>query len=103
MYVYIGQKQFSKQSVFDSHLNGKKHLKAAENLSKKGKVTAKDVQSLMENHKEERRLKEKNIASLEAFVMKYGNELARVVEDTKSHVERKQSRTVEEREVITLK
>ncbi|KAI9282161.1 hypothetical protein BY458DRAFT_468211 [Sporodiniella umbellata] len=76
------QKQFTKSSVYDAHLTGKKHIKAQKNLDQ-GKEPQED--------------KRKAVAWKEYLIKKYGDELANFKEETKSNVERKQALTDKER------
>lgn len=81
------QKPFAKDTVFLGHLKGKKHVKAAEELAKRkvstsnGRVDAHDTE-----------LNERKIAFL-------GDYLSQVILNTKRNVEKRQSMTVEEKEL----
>jgi hypothetical protein len=85
-------------------LSGKKHVKAAEKLKKSAKkpVKSQDVIALINDRKEEKKEKNRLVAIDEAFIMRYAKELDQVIQDTKANVERKQSRTYEEREVCNV-
>ena len=77
--IIIGEKQFSKVTVFEAHKSGKKHLKALE--------------SFQNNDKGEK----KNLAMFEFLIKEYTVELQNVIEETVFHVERKQTLTEKER------
>ena len=85
------RKTFAKETVFKAHLTGKKHIKAEE-LMAKGEY-AKDKSNGGDYFQ-----KCKNIAFNEFKITKFMQIFGQLREDTKSNVERKQSRTVEERE-----
>jgi hypothetical protein len=74
-YCKTCQKQFEKESVFTSHLNGKKHLKNLKNSKEK-----QDNEDKM----------------WEFLVQEYTKELQNVIEETVFHVERKQTLTEKE-------
>ncbi|KAJ9049765.1 Pre-mRNA-splicing factor sap61 [Entomophthora muscae] len=75
-------KNFAKQSVFDAHLTGKRHLKALKDDSAAPKSDP-----------------SKTLALLEMIISSYLRILGEVREETKANVERKQSLTEREREI----
>ncbi|KAI9144797.1 hypothetical protein BKA69DRAFT_1172743 [Paraphysoderma sedebokerense] len=89
------QKQFAKQSVFDSHLSGKKHKKATENLARLGKAVN-SVEEAWRQANDAKEKKEKDVAILEAVCSKYADALNQFIEATKENVERKQTLTESE-------
>ncbi|EPZ35561.1 Zinc finger, C2H2 domain-containing protein [Rozella allomycis CSF55] len=91
-------KLFSKNSVFDSHLNGKKHKKAQAELDAK-KLSIEEKEETLNRLYNEEIQKEKDFAAKEFLLPFYAKELHEVIEDTKAFIERKQSRTFEEREM----
>ncbi|KAI8927656.1 hypothetical protein BC831DRAFT_451732 [Entophlyctis helioformis] len=99
IYCAACDKLFAKQTVFDAHKTGKKHRKAAEALASKG-VSESDPDAVAEMVKRkelEQRDKYKPVALAEALVKRYAQKLAGEREDTKAHVERKQTLTDQER------
>ena len=83
----IGQKQFTKQTVFDSHKTGKKHVKAQAALL--------EAQRAGEAYKSQDKFKD--LARLEFLIKGYTQMLDTVLEETMGHVERKQTLTEKER------
>ncbi|KAI8885730.1 hypothetical protein K501DRAFT_245453 [Backusella circina FSU 941] len=79
------EKQFSKQTVYDAHLNGKKHIKAQKKLEGQN------------GNAEPREDKRKAIAWKEILISKYAEALSDFREESKSNVERKQALTDKER------
>jgi splicing factor 3A subunit 3 len=79
-YCKFCQKEFQKETVYASHLKGKKHLKNLKNP---------DI--LKEKEDEEREVK-----MWEFLVQEYTQELHNVIEETVFHVERKQTLTEKE-------
>jgi len=75
------QKEFAKQTVYDAHLTGKKHIKAAEQMTEAGDSNDKF----------------RSIAQLEYLIRAYGELLQGQKEETRMHVERKQALTDMER------
>jgi splicing factor 3A subunit 3 len=74
------QKEFAKQTVYDAHLMGKKHIKAMEQMEhQNGEV------------------KHRSVAQLECLIKVYGQLLKEQREETHMHVERKQALTDLER------
>jgi splicing factor 3A subunit 3 len=95
IYIYtcfssvIGNKNFSKQSLYDSHLKGKKHISA---LQKSNNSKENDNGSLSDSKTNLR----KEITKLELSIVKYLEPLAQEVDQTKKAVERKWSLTLDE-------
>jgi splicing factor 3A subunit 3 len=100
LYCLACDKTFTKKTVFDSHLTGKKHIKGLEKLkdSSKDDKTEKMINSQLEDFN-----KKKPIAEAEFIIQKLTAHLAQVREDTKAHVERKQALTEKERVIVILK
>ncbi|RCH87968.1 hypothetical protein CU098_001852, partial [Rhizopus stolonifer] len=82
LYCLACQKQYTKQTVYDAHLSGKKHVKAQKKLEEEGQP---------------QQDKKKAVAWKEYLIKKYAAELANYKEETKSNVERKQALTDKER------
>lgn len=95
------KKQFSKQTLYDSHLKGKKHIKAAAALLKEGvtSIAADQIEAAKREAEEEIDGRRRPIAWLEALVMKYGEVLGEFRANTKEYVERKQVATDRERDL----
>lgn len=89
----LGQRDFAKQSVYDAHLEGKKHIKAAAALDKSGKSGAASTAV----PKETKARKDQGLARNEALVAALGEELNGIREETRMNVERKQALTDKER------
>lgn len=79
--------------MYDAHLEGKKHIKAAAQLSSSGQGAVTAGGGIKEN----RAQKDRNMAMNEALIMAYGLELGAIREETKMNVERKQALTDKER------
>ncbi|PJF16515.1 Prp9p [Paramicrosporidium saccamoebae] len=94
--LYCGpcDKVFTNKSVYQAHLGGKKHLKAAE--SHNGANIERNEQASVEGN--ERMSNCKSMALNEFLITKYAEILGNVRAETRMNVERKQSRTLEERE-----
>ena len=86
-----GRKYFSKQSVYDAHLTGKKHLKALE--STKSSSDGGDVEANKENSFLN---KKKEIMKLEVFASKLLEALSEERMETRAALERKQTLTHDE-------
>ncbi|KAL1922658.1 uncharacterized protein VTP21DRAFT_10197 [Calcarisporiella thermophila] len=101
LYCVACRKQYTKQTVYDAHLNSKKHLKAAENLMKSQQgengVNGDGGELARRKATLEREQREKEIAALEALLVKYAEVLGEQIEATKANVERKQALTDRER------
>ncbi|KAG2220303.1 hypothetical protein INT45_009936 [Circinella minor] len=91
LYCQACQKQFTKKTVYDAHLTGKKHRKNAEKLNNEQSTTKGDSEN---NTKQDRR---KELAWKELLITKYAEGLSDVREETKANVERKQALTDKER------
>ncbi|RKO88537.1 hypothetical protein BDK51DRAFT_17016, partial [Blyttiomyces helicus] len=101
LYCLACEKQFAKKTVFDGHLNGKKHKKAAAALLEKG-VTSISAESRDEARvakARERRDRAKPLAWAEVLVIEYAKLLSMQREDTRANIERKQALT--DRELIS--
>ena len=88
--------------MYDAHLTGKKHKKAAAALLEKG-VTAITPELKEEARKakdEEERNRDKPIAFAELLIKKYAEILEPQLDDTIANVERKQTLTPEELEKV---
>ncbi|CAO3584513.1 unnamed protein product [Absidia cylindrospora] len=93
------QKLFTKQTVYDAHLKGKKHIKAQEKLNQEESNNsttnaAADESTLQDGPKMDRR---KATALKEALILAYMKVLDSVRTETKANVERKQALTDRER------
>jgi splicing factor 3A subunit 3 len=90
-------KQFTKQTVFDAHKSGKKHIKGLSQLKKSGN----DTKTLKKHHYEQKQQhsldEKKPVLEKEFMITKIVFHLKIVREDTKAHVERKQALTEKER------
>ncbi|KAK9353423.1 hypothetical protein V1523DRAFT_411027 [Lipomyces doorenjongii] len=84
------EKMFEKQTVYDSHLSGKKHKK---NVELKEKVAVNGASSLAAD------LKAQAIALREYEIKKLAETLDKVREETKINVERKSALTLRERQL----
>ncbi|KAI8379558.1 uncharacterized protein BYT42DRAFT_598546 [Radiomyces spectabilis] len=90
------QKKFAKQSVYDAHLKGKKHIKAQkaleENQSPNGNGGA-DAQANGHGREDKR----KAVAWKEILISKYAEALSDFLAETRANIERKQALTDKER------
>ncbi|KAI8575662.1 hypothetical protein K450DRAFT_260568 [Umbelopsis ramanniana AG] len=95
------QKQFSKQTVFDGHLTGKKHIKAQKQLlEQKGpNLDQAEIEKARQKALEEKEDKDKPVAWQEVLISSYVDALSSHREDTKANVERKQALTDRERAI----
>jgi splicing factor 3A subunit 3 len=91
--LILGGKQFAKATVFKAHLDGKKHKRAVDLLQGGGESSSKS--SDIGPSVREYMLKE-------ALISKLAEILSPQREDTRAHVERKQSLTFKERVSFTL-
>ena len=89
LYCEACQKQFYNASVFKAHLPGKKHQKAASELEKGNGIKVVSLES-------EGRWA-KDVASIEATISHFLSLLSKEREETKNHIEAKQSRSSAER------
>ncbi|KAI9468682.1 hypothetical protein BDB00DRAFT_863467 [Zychaea mexicana] len=92
VYCEACQKQFTKKTVYDSHLTGKKHRKNAEKLQ--GEQQEQTNGEYNGSAKQDRR---RGLARNELLIAKYAEGLSDIREETKSNVERKQALTDKER------
>ncbi|ORX56321.1 hypothetical protein DM01DRAFT_1334795 [Hesseltinella vesiculosa] len=83
LYCQACQKDFAKQTVYDAHLKGKKHIKAQTKLDQEGADDRVD--------------KRKALALKEALILAYLDVLKDTRQQTKANVERKQALTDRER------
>jgi len=86
---YVGQKQFAKQSVYDGHLTGKKHKKAAEALM--------DTSNGLTESKLSSEVTIPIRTMLEYNIKQLLRHLSQTRSATKNSVERKQTLTLAER------
>jgi len=86
------KKQFQNKTVYEYHLNGKKHKKAAAKMMNAGVMEVGNTQ--LENMKKEAKNKllerKRPIALTESYIRGYSETLSGIREDTKANVERKQ-------------
>ncbi|KAI9331044.1 hypothetical protein BDR26DRAFT_870589 [Obelidium mucronatum] len=86
-------KQFTKQTIFDGHLPGRKHKKAAEAFSaQNGNADAKAQTDVLQSQLESA----KQFKVLEFTIQKLGESVAGQREDTRDFVERKQTLSADE-------
>ncbi|KAJ3070465.1 hypothetical protein HDU99_002670, partial [Rhizoclosmatium hyalinum] len=86
-------KQFTNKSIFDAHLPGRKHKKAAEVFAANGGKISQEKQTEVVQSKLEA-LKE--VKLLEVTIQKLGESLVQQREDTRDLIERKQTLSVDE-------
>lgn len=109
LYCIACQKSFTKQTVYDAHLKGKKHIKAQakldatnnnnsnnENIDTNNNSTSLTTDNNKNKHKMDRR---KLTAWKETLITSYMKELDNVRKESKANVERKQALTDRERTV----
>ncbi|TPX40422.1 hypothetical protein SeMB42_g06009 [Synchytrium endobioticum] len=104
LYCVACAKQFAKRTVYDAHLTGKKHIKAAENLVKQGTETISSearTQSRFDSLMQQRQ-RNRPIAYSEFLIKAYMHVLNAIREETRGFVERKQTLTERERLAETL-
>ncbi|KAJ1653464.1 Pre-mRNA-splicing factor sap61 [Dispira simplex] len=94
------RKQYSKKTVYDAHLGGRKHKKAACALAERAvpsnnpNAEAKEAQrEALEEHIN----KDQEIAWRESLIAEYLTQLKQTREDTRANIERKQALTEQER------
>lgn len=99
------QRNFAKQTVFDAHLKGQKHLKAVERKKVGTNVNAgqpngpqNSSEQTQELERRKRISKAKGIARDETMVIALGQELRSVRIETRANVERKAALTERERQ-----
>ena len=93
LYCLACDKLFAKDTVFQAHKTGKKHIKASAALVN----TYSNVNEALEAKERESADRFKAITRLEALIHCYCQQLTVEREQTKSHVERKQTLTEKER------
>jgi splicing factor 3A subunit 3 len=100
----VGAKQFVKRTAYDSHLTGKKHLRAAEGLIKQGieAVTTEVRAQARRERLAADRQRDRPLAFSEFLVKAYMVVLTQIRDDTCGFVERKQTLTERERVAETL-
>ena len=100
--LYLGQKQYSKQTVYDAHLTSKKHIKAAarqangENSGQQSNGSAPDNHVNGSGQTKDSRIRAS--ALLTFLTTSLLAKLVPVLTETKSNVERRFSLTAKERE-----
>ena len=98
----IGQKQFTKKTVYDAHLTGKKHRKNAEKLKNEQSTANGDSENNNDSNNTVKQDRRKELAWKELLITKYAEGLSDIREETKANVERKQALTDKERTVSIL-
>ena len=106
MTIVAGQKMYSKQTVYDAHLNSKKHLKAAAKqaesgappLNPNGPSTSQTATNGPANGHSTAQSKHRTAALLTHLTNQLLINLTPVLNETKSNVERRFSLTARERE-----
>lgn len=90
------KKQFTKSTIFDSHLTGRKHLKAHNIMVFENLPEVPNDQAVLDANKE---VYNSNapLARLEFLAKRFAEGLSSVKDDTRSYVERKQTLTDKER------
>lgn len=94
------QKLFTNRSVYQAHLAGRKHLRAAATVA--GDANSRTEPQAAEKTMSMSMSTAKRLALREALISRYAEILGQVREATRTNVERKQSRTPEEREQDVL-
>ncbi|UZJ55514.1 hypothetical protein CBS101457_004834 [Exobasidium rhododendri] len=100
------RRTFAKQTVFDGHLKGQKHIKAAERLQTSSNGSNEQQQALQaeaggqssELEKAKRQARAKAIARDETIIISLGKELLEVRAETRANVERRSALTDKERQ-----
>ncbi|KKA26544.1 hypothetical protein TD95_003681 [Thielaviopsis punctulata] len=91
-------KEFKNQNVYNAHLTGRKHIKAAEARAKRqADQAAESATSASASGISTTRLKEKAVAQREFFVKRLAASMSTERSDTRVNVERKQGMTERER------
>lgn len=88
------EKEFKNENVYKGHLNGRKHLKAAEALAQRQEGAAGPAGTRSAAH----RLKERAVAEREFRVKRLAGAMSTEREDTRVNVERRQGMTERERQ-----
>lgn len=89
LYCKACQKSFAKESVFQAHLTGKKHLKAIEASNSNSAAAASPNGHTNTNSP-------KQIAETEEYIFRFAELLRSQINETIGHIEKKQTRTYEE-------
>ena len=95
LYCLPCQHLFTNPSVYEAHLKGKKHLKAAEKCTE-GYVDATTVEAASEKQKRERLSQIHNLAGKEKLLRHYAQLLEKIQTQTVENLERRQAMTPEE-------
>lgn len=90
------EKEFKNENVYKGHLNGRKHIKAAEALTKRQQEI--DYVADLGGNFSAHRLKERAIAEREHRVRRLASAMSTEREDTRVNVERRQGMTERERQ-----
>ena len=93
------EKQFKNENVYKGHLNGKKHIKAAELRSARQAEGGNDTNGPAGQGSNTLRLKERAIAEREYRVKRLAAAMSQERSDTRVNVERKQGMTERERQM----
>ena len=102
------KKQYAKDTVYNSHLTSKKHIKAAAQLASEAAngTVSNDKDAIAEEQAKvlaEKQKPEQEMAWTEILIQKYTEILKQQIDDTKENVERRQTLTGRERDVSCLK
>ncbi|KAJ1980262.1 Pre-mRNA-splicing factor sap61 [Dimargaris verticillata] len=99
LYCYACRKQYTKQTVYDAHLKGRKHQKATRALEhqQSNPTEPAAVRQAQQQTIDELDAKRKTMALLEALLTGYLEQLGDKRENTRANIERKQALTEEER------
>jgi len=99
-YLWAGQKNYSKQTVYDAHLKSKKHIKAVEKqaTSNEPPQNPNGISNHTANGATTHRNTPQNVARLSYLTAFLISELTSTLNDTKANVERRFSLTARERE-----
>lgn len=102
LFNIIGKKQFQNKTVYEYHLNGKKHKKAAAKMMNQGvmEVQNSQLEKMKKDAKNKLIERRKPIALIESYIRGYSETLNAVREDTKANVERKQ--VLNEKEFVSI-
>ncbi|KAF1813599.1 hypothetical protein P152DRAFT_456982 [Eremomyces bilateralis CBS 781.70] len=92
------EKEFGNENTYKAHLNGKKHIRAAEAKKQRGGTRTSDAPGTDKATASIQRLKERAVAEREFRVQKFANAMQTIRHDTRSNVERKQGMTEKERQ-----
>lgn len=89
------EKEFKNENVYKGHLNGRKHIKAAEELKKRQELASAPADG--SHTTSAHRLKERAVAEREVRIKKLTAAMSTEKEDTRVNVERRQGMTDRER------